>query len=111
MHLLTRECFDIYRRHLKADGILAVHISNRHLDLGPVVRGLAAELGREAVLFDTSADTKQGVDACDWVLVTANRKFLETKAVSDARAPWPDDARPPLVWTDDHSNLFTVLRK
>jgi hypothetical protein len=50
------------------------------------------------------------VDAADWVLVTANRDFLDRVEIRDARSPWPDDARPPLVWTDDFSNLFAVLR-
>jgi hypothetical protein len=110
MHLLTRECFEVYWKHLKPDGILAVHISNRNLDLGPVARGLAAEFGHEAALFDTSDDDDRGVDAADWVLVTANREFLDRAEIRDARSPWPDDARPPLVWTDDFSNLFAVLR-
>ncbi|MCX7426029.1 MAG: fused MFS/spermidine synthase [Planctomycetia bacterium] len=110
MHLLTRECFEVYWKHLKPDGILAVHISNRNLDLGPVARGLAAEFGHEAALFDTSDDDARGVDAADWVLVTANREFLDRAEIRDARSPWPDDARPPLVWTDDFSNLFAVLR-
>ena len=47
-HLLTREAFEVYRRHLAPGGVLAVHVTNRYLDLKPVVRGAAAALALEA---------------------------------------------------------------
>ena len=110
MHLLTRECFELYRKHLKPDGILAIHISNRHLDLGPLVRGQAAELGYEAVYFDTDADEEKGVDTADWVLVTNNREFLDAAEVKKIETPWSEDSPSPVVWTDDFSNLFELIR-
>lgn len=110
IHLLTRECFALYWRHLKADGILAIHISNRHLDLGPLVRGLAGELHLDAVLFDTPADDANGVGASEWVLVTANREFLAAKDVKKNADKWPEDSPPPIVWSDDFNNLFEVIK-
>lgn len=109
VHLLTRECFEIYRRHLRRDGVLAVHVSNRYLDLGPLVRRLAAELGKQAVLFESGDDPTRGVDSATWVLVTGNRRFLHAKAVCAAVTPWPEQSTLPALWTDDFSNLFQVL--
>lgn len=109
MHLLTRECYDLYWRHLKPDGILVMQITNRHVDLGPVVRGAANESGHEAVLVITHGDGDKGLYAAHWVLVTANRRFLENAAVVAGRTSWPADAPQPLVWKDDYCNLFEVL--
>lgn len=111
VHLLTRECFQVYRDHLRQDGILAVHVSNRYLDLGPVVRRQAAELAQQAVLVDSDDDDPWGVHAANWVLVTGNRRFLDTPAVHSAVDPWPDQGPLPAAWTDDFSNLFKVLSK
>ncbi|MHB1035075.1 MAG: fused MFS/spermidine synthase [Pirellulales bacterium] len=111
LHLLTRECFEIYWKRLKLDGILAVHISNRYLNLKPVVRGLAAAGHHQAVWVDSGNYPKLGVSRAEWVLVTSNRKFLDSKPVRAARKAWPEDDPEPLVWTDDFSNLFQVLTK
>ncbi|MEA3341755.1 MAG: fused MFS/spermidine synthase, partial [Chloroflexota bacterium] len=110
MHLLTRECMNLYRQHLAEDGILAIHISNKHLDLEPLVRGLAAEIGYEAVLIGNDDVEEEGVDSSDWVLVTTNQEFLQDEEVAKGISDWPDDSRPPVVWTDDFSNLFELIR-
>lgn len=110
VHLLTREAFAIYWRHLHSDGILAVHVSNRYLDLTAVVRKLAELNGKDAVWIEGAADEEQGVTPSRWVLVTSNRAFLESDVVRRASTPWPADARAPLLWTDDYSNLFQLLR-
>ncbi|MBN2021276.1 MAG: fused MFS/spermidine synthase [Pirellulales bacterium] len=110
MHLLTKECFEIYWKHLKPEGILAVHISNRNLDLGPVVRAAAAESGHETAWFRTHDDEARGVDAADWILVTSNRTFLDDPAIRKGQTPWEEDAPAPLLWTDDFSNMFQVLK-
>ncbi len=110
VHLLTEEAFDVYLDHLKPDGILAVHVTNRHLDLTPVVRKLAEVNGMEARLFRDESDGSRGIYRADWVLVTANRSFLDADAVASAGIPWPDDAPQPLLWTDDYSNLLRVLK-
>src|SRR5207247_7660453 len=71
VHLLTKEAFEIYLRHLKPDGALAVHISNRHLDLLPVVETLAAHLGlKTACLANTATKAQWWAYAAQWVLVT-----------------------------------------
>jgi len=107
VHLLTREAFEVYWKHLRADGILAVHISNRYLDLHPVVSGLAAELGRSSVRVDGEAGAELGLRPSTWVLVTTNRAFLESAEVASRVEP---PAGGPIVWTDDFTNLLRVLR-
>ncbi|HMJ11184.1 MAG TPA: fused MFS/spermidine synthase, partial [Polyangiaceae bacterium] len=110
MHLLTRECFRIYWRHLKPDGILAVHISNRYIDLAPVVRKLAADLGKQAYPIHTQDADEQGLSASDWVAVTSNRSFIEHENVSLHIGDWQPQDRPPVAWTDDFSSIYALLQ-
>ena len=60
VHLLTRQAFALYFRHLGPDGVLAVHVSNRHLDVERVVYGALADSGREAVAVRTRSDAANG---------------------------------------------------
>src|SRR5262249_38615102 len=80
VHLLTREAFALYRDALREDGVLAVHVSNHYLDLPPIVRGLAAEQGRQAVRIETGDDESRGLDSSTWMLVTNNGALLENAA-------------------------------
>ena len=110
LHLLTHECVQIYRRHLKDEGILALHISNRRLDLIPVTLGLARALGWEAVLIDSEEDLTEARWTCTWVLITNNRSFLKSKAVQKGKTLWPQDSAKPLLWSDDYASLLHVLK-
>ncbi len=110
IHLLTSEALDVYQQHLAPGGVIAIHISNRYLDLGAVVRAVAAQHGYEADLFVNDNDGATGVNRSEWVLLTENRTFLERPNVRDAMVPWPADARPAVLWTDDYSALIPVLR-
>ncbi|MDX1564470.1 MAG: fused MFS/spermidine synthase [Phycisphaeraceae bacterium] len=109
IHLLTAEAMQLYIRHLKRDGILAVHISNRHLNLRPVVRALADQVGRKALWINNDEDPSRSVSNSDWVLVTSNRLFLSLKQVRDRVEPWLDERK--ILWTDDFHSLVGVLRK
>jgi SAM-dependent methyltransferase len=111
MHLLTAECVEIYRRHLKPDGLLCLHISNRYLNLNGVARGAALVLGWEAVRINSDGDNSLGLDAATWVIVTGNRAFLDAPEVRLAVEPWNEKDRPPLVWTDDYGSLWQTLGK
>jgi len=106
VHLLTRECFALYRRALRPDGILAVHVSNRYVDIKPVVRGAAAELGLEVVQIEKGSSGVTRAVGSTWLLVTANEAFLEKARLF---AVEPDDT-PPVVWTDAFSSLIAVLK-
>ncbi|HEY1221698.1 MAG: fused MFS/spermidine synthase [Bryobacteraceae bacterium] len=108
VHLLTREAMDLYFRHLRPDGILAVHISNRHLDLEPVLAGEARASGRRARLVDTEDDDGAGVFAATWVLIAAPPGDFDNQMRADSNPVF----RAPGVrlWTDDYSNLFQILK-
>ena len=115
VHLLTRECFQIYLRHCKPDAVIAVHISNRHLDLEPVVAKLAECFQLQAAVVDTH-DEQEAEDATDgrygstWVLLTNNQGFLNQQELQQSSRP-PGTTRPGLrLWTDDDTNLFQILK-
>ena len=108
VHLLTREAFALYREALREDGILAVHVSNHYLDLPPIVRGLAAEQGRQAVRIETDDDASRALDSSTWMLVTGNAAFLEN--ASPHIEPSEAGERS-LVWTDAFSSLLQVLKR
>ncbi len=109
VHLLTREAFALYLRHLKPDGILAVHTSNTYLNLPPVVQLLAADAGCEARLIVNDENHRKLIDSSDWVVVTRNRHFLES--IDTTISIEPISVAPNLrVWTDDFNNLFQILR-
>ena len=106
VHLLTRECFAIYNLALQTDGILAVHVSNRYLDIKPVVRGAAAELGYEVLEIRQESDMATRAIASTWLLVTRNAEFIDRArmfALTD-----PDTST--IVWTDSFSSLIPLLK-
>ena len=110
LHLLTAECAEIYRQRLKPGGLLLLHISNRTLNLEPVARGLAQQLGWRAVYFVSPQDDLTGESEAHWVLTTADSRFLGQPAIADEAVGWTRPARPPLVWTDDFASLWHVLK-
>jgi hypothetical protein len=114
VHLLTRECCATYWYHLKKDGILAVHISNRYFNLSPVVRGLAnldQGQGMKSMLVSDDGSESQETDATRWILVTRNPQFIQTREVQEAVTAWTKDDPAPMLFTDDYSNLLRLLRK
>jgi len=108
IHLLTREALALYRRHLAPGGILAFHISNRHVDLEPPIAVLAASAGMEARHVHSQQKDALGEYNATWMLVTDNANFfLQPELVAHAFGP---DTRPGLrLWTDDYSALLPVL--
>jgi len=108
VHLLTREAFALYWRHLKPDGVLAVHVSNRYVDLEPIVAKAAAESGKIARLIENDSNVAEGISRSSWVLVTSRKDLFEGPTLNKgATIEVPPDFR---AWTDDYSNLWRVLR-
>jgi SAM-dependent methyltransferase len=109
VHLLTREAFDLYFRHLKENGMLAVHVSNKYLDLKPVVGRAAESMGKAAVVVDTEDEPENGIYGATWILVSGDRRWFGTPSLKDAGVPLAarSDVR---LWTDDYSNLFRILK-
>ncbi|SPE61083.1 Integral membrane protein-like protein [Verrucomicrobia bacterium] len=107
IHLLTDEAMRIYMRHLKPEGVMAFHISNNHLDLEPVVRGLADKYGLSAVLAPARfQEPRQGKLASVWMLVSSNRTFLDRPAIAGLARAYLGQ---PLLWTDDYSSILPIL--
>ena len=110
LHLLTREAFGVYFKRLRPDGVLAVHLSNLFLDLEPLVRGLALDAGKKAVLIENMKDEAAGAEAAAWMLVSGNGEFLGDPLIKAASAA-PPAAPGTLVFTDQYSNLFRLIRQ
>jgi spermidine synthase len=109
VHLLTAEAFETYFRHLNPGGILAVHISNRYLDLKPVLHEAAARFGRHARIVDEDSDDDRGVYGSTWVLISDDAKTFEHSPLEKAAAPLETEKRVRL-WTDDYSDLWRILK-
>jgi SAM-dependent methyltransferase len=107
-HLLTREAFEIYRRHLAPGGLLAVHISNRFVGLEPVLAAEAVAGGWAARLVSDAAGTNWMQFASRWVLLAAEASAFDA-ATLEGSVPLSD---PPLErpWTDDHAPLWTLFK-
>ena len=111
VHLLTKEAFATYLAHLKPDGIIAVHTSNRYLDLEPVVKGLAAQFGLQAVtLIDNPPSKKWWVFRTTWILVTRNQALLDSPDIQEAAGKYEASPRSVPLWTDDHTSLYQILK-
>jgi SAM-dependent methyltransferase len=110
VHLLTEEAFATYLQHLKPDGVIAVHISNRYLDLQPVVDNLARHFGLSTAMINDNNEDDWWNYATTWVLVTKNREWLDTPVIRNATTePW-QKRRPVPLWTDDYASLFQILK-
>jgi hypothetical protein len=111
-HLLTREAFAEYLRHLSADGVIAVHISNRHLDLTPVVGGMAEHFKFTLLRVETEDDGSAGKAGSDWLLLTRNESFLnDFDVLESSEVVEPGSYKAIRPWTDQFSNLFEILEK
>ena len=110
VHLITREALALYLRHVKPDGIVAFHVSNRFLDLVPVVARLARENGAHAVAVNEGADEEDSRTQSDWVLVSRDPKALQEKEIEAAGAAPVKERENLRTWTDDYSNLVQILK-
>lgn len=113
VHLLTREAFALYWDHLREDGILAVNITNKHLDLRGVLQAMAREHGKEPVLiqvFEDEEDDSIQEYSSDWFLTTSNLEFLSEEEIVSRKSKGDPSSDAEVLWADDYSNLLSVLR-
>lgn len=108
VHLLTREAFAVYWRHLAPGGVLAVHVTNNYLDLLPVVKAAADAFHKPALLLRTPGDAGNVTYGSDWVLMSDDAAFLRYARAAGAIPAVP--RRPARLWTDDHSGILRLLR-
>ena len=105
VHLMTREALAVYMAHLAPGGVVAFHVSNRYLDLAPVVAQLAQAHGLSAWQIEDNPTEEDHLSFTDWVLV--GREI--PKGLQDTGwAPEPAPGAP--LWTDTYNNLFKVLK-
>ena len=109
VHLLTEEAFALYLKHLKPEGLLAIHISNGALNLAPVVEELGERFKLERAVFNSPTVGLFDSQA-EWVILSRDKTFFQQPLIA-ARADQNVDFRPIPLWTDDYSNLFRLLKK
>jgi SAM-dependent methyltransferase len=110
-HLITKEAMEVYLRHMKPDGVIAFHVTNRFLDLPPVVRRIADEMGlKSAIVSDEPSDRQDRfLSSSDWVLVSRSDAMLQKAAIKAVAKPV--DSKPQWrLWTDDFNNMFQILK-
>jgi len=109
VHLLTVEAMDVYLRHMRSDGVIAFHVTNRFLALAPVIARVAAARGLHAVLVHDLAEQSDWLHRTDWVLVSRDPQALAREPIRAGAAPIATEPgqRP---WTDDFNNLLGALK-
>ena len=108
VHLITREAVEVYLRHLRPDGVIAYHVTNRYLNLVPVVEGIAHQLGLKSLWIDDAGLDPLG-SSSSWVLLSREGKKLDDPRLAEfAKAIEP--RRDWRGWTDDFNNLVQVLK-
>jgi spermidine synthase len=111
IHLLTKESFAIYLKQLKPDGVLAVHVSNRYLDLRPVVENLAEYFGLGCAVVPDDDEEQWWIYRTTWILVTRNQALLASDKIKDKTEEPEKDARTRhLLWTDDYASLYDIVK-
>lgn len=108
VHLITVEAVGAYLRHMRPEGVIAFHVSNRFLDLKPVLLAIAERHGLEYAFVHETGD--DGSTTSDWVLLTRHKPLLlrpEIVSATEPVAPQPDWR----LWTDAYNNLLQVWRR
>jgi spermidine synthase len=109
VHLITREAFRTYFRHLKPGGILAVNVTNTYLDLLPVVERAAAAFDKVALAYDYTAQDDVMCFSCSWTLIMSHETAAAHPELQNGGKLLRPE-RPFRIWTDEFSNMFGILR-
>lgn len=108
-HLLTREALALYVRKLAPGGVIILHVSNRYLDLPPILRDLADDAGLVVLERYDEDEKPPGKNSSDWVIIAQRQPDLD--AVLDATQWKKPGRRGARIWTDDYSNIFDAFRR
>lgn len=112
MHLMTREAFASYARVLAPRGVLLVHISNRFLDLEPVVAAAARGGGWHSaqLFYRPGATNRDAATMSQWIALSRDAAVIQTLKSRDSA--WePVKLRPGFApWTDDYSTILPLLK-
>jgi hypothetical protein len=109
VHLLTEQAFAVYLHHLQPTGVLAVHISNRYLDLAPVVARAAQQAGKPYRQADNDDDDGQEIYGASYMLISSRPQFFKDPLFRGHFVPvlLRNHFR---IWTDEYSNLYRLLK-
>ena len=107
VHLLTQECFDLYLKHLDADGVIVAHVTNKFLDLKPVLASIAESKGLNSVAISHS--NKELEIVTQWVLLSPNSNLPNQEIFDSNQRDWRQNEGE-LVWTDDHASVLPIVR-
>jgi hypothetical protein len=111
VHLLTKEAFETYERHLNTNAIIAVHISNHYLNLEPVVVNLARHFGYKLATIDFEEnDEEWWLYGSTWILLSHSDQIINRPEIRDAANTVNTNAVKVPLWTDDFASLFQILR-
>lgn len=109
-HLLTRQAFLLYLRNLNFSGLIAVHVSNRYLNLAPIVLAAAQSLHLDARVIENSRDTGHAIDPATWVVLGRPGGLLQRPEFNDALMLPAKSVNPGDPWTDDYSSILKAFR-
>ena len=117
VHLLTKEAFEIYQRHLKPDGAILVNISNRYLDLRPVVENAARVFDFDVHTINSEDGRADEIEeggwwlyASTWMILSRNEEFMNRSALRHAASPPAAHRHEIPLWTDDYTSMFRILQ-
>jgi hypothetical protein len=111
LHLLTDEAMGVYLRALSPKGVLLIHISNRYIELEPVLSAVARHRGLTARVRDDNPYDRELLTPSSWVLLTRDPDQPKALAAARPDAPWtPLQPPAPQVWTDDHASILPYIR-
>ncbi|OYP29832.1 spermidine synthase [Rhodopirellula sp. MGV] len=110
-HLLTRESMALYKQRLADEGVLAIHTSNNHLELSPLVHRLSADAGLESRMLEGIGDDSIGTTHSTWMIIAhTGHLIFEIPGLADATKATDQMLRDAPLWTDQHHDLVSVLR-
>jgi hypothetical protein len=110
-HLLTREAIGLYQQRLTTGGLLAIHVSNNHLDLVPLVHRLSDNAGLDSRVVRSDGLTEDGTQHSTWMLITQRESSIWShRDLAGAEAASKSELEKAPLWTDQHHNLVGVLR-
>ncbi len=110
IQLLTLQAFQLFFDHLAPTGVVAVHVSNRNLNLAPVVARAAGALGKTAVLIESDRNETGGpIKRAEWVLLTGDRA-LAAELAQIGQGAVLGGHNSTRLWTDDYSDVIGALR-
>ena len=111
IHLLTREAFDTYLARLTPTGLLVINVSNRLVDLAPVVTAHAAERGLwVASIYHAPAPDDWWSFPSEWMLLSRSSETLKDPLVTEVAAVDQPASSMVSPWTDSHASVLPILR-